>query len=107
MKVRNIRNLSLKLTNPLLDHSCNSQTQELDLSGMFQFVRSCIHTLNHLILAPSTSSPTQPTLRQSVDSDASAALGVENGPTNSEADITTNTTNTTTADLGQSSSFCC
>ena len=44
--------------------------------------------LNQLILAPSSPQP--------VDSDADAAHGVENGPINSEADITTNSTTTTT-----------
>ena len=41
---------------------------------------------------PSTSSLTPPTLERSVDSDTGVAHGVENGPSNSEADITTNTT---------------
>ena len=69
---------------------------------MFQFVSSCIHTLNQLILAPSTSS-TPSTLKQSVDSDASAAHGVDNGPSNPEADNTTNAIMTISdpADLGQ------
>ena len=44
--------------------------------------------LNQLIIAPSSPQP--------VDSDADAAHGVENGPINSEADITTNSTTTTT-----------
>ena len=104
MKVRSIWNLSSKLTNLLLDHSRDSQTQALDLSiGMFQFERSCIHTLNQHILAPSTFSSTQPTPSQSVDSDAGGAHGVENGPSNSEADINTNTTTTLLdpAGLGQ------
>jgi hypothetical protein len=102
MKVRNIWNRSSKLANPLLDHSRDSQTQVLDLSmGMFQFVRSCIHTLNQLILAPSSSS-TQSTQRQSVDSDTGAAR-VVNVTSNSEADNTTTTTTTVldTAGLGQ------
>ena len=93
MKVRNIWNLSSKLTNLLLDYSRDSQTQVLDLSmGMFHFVRSCIHTLKQIILAASTSSSAQPTLSQSVDSDAGAAHGVENGPSRSKAETTTNTT---------------
>jgi hypothetical protein len=103
MKVRNIRNRSSKLANPLLDHSRDSQTQVLDLSiGMFQFVRSCIHSLNQLILAPSSSSSTQSTQRQSVDFDTGAAR-VVNGTSNSEADNTTTTTTTVLdpAGLGQ------
>jgi hypothetical protein len=61
---------------------------------MFQFVCSCIHTLNQSILAPSS---TQPTLRQSVDSDAGAAHGVENG----QSDSNTTTTVLDPADLSQ------
>ena len=101
MKVRNTWNLSSKLTNPFLDHSRDSQTQVLDISiGMFQFERSCIHTLNQSILAPSTFSSTP---SQSVDFDAGGAHGVANGPSNSEADINTNTTTTLLdpAGLGQ------
>ena len=69
---------------------------------MFRFVRSCICTLNLLVLAPSTSS-TQPTLGQSVDSDTGVVDGVENVPLNSEVGITTNTTTTVLdpAGLGQ------
>jgi hypothetical protein len=62
---------------------------------MFQFVCSCIHTLNQLILAPSSSSSTQSTQRQLVDSDTGAAR-VVNGTSNSEADNTTTMTTTTT-----------
>ena len=70
---------------------------------MFRFVRSCIRTLNQIVLAPSTSSSTQPTLGQSVDSDTGVAHGVENVPSNSEVGITTNTTTTVLdpAGLGQ------
>ena len=103
MKVRNSQKLCLNLTNLLLDHSCDSQMQVLDLTlGMFQFVSSCMHTLNQLILAPSTSS-TPSTLKQSVDFDASAAHGEDNGPSNPEADNTTNATTSVSdpADLDQ------
>ena len=56
-------------------------------------MHTCLKPTHH-ILAPSTSSSTQPTLDQSAGSEAGAAHGAENGPSNSEADINTNTTTT-------------